>query len=172
MIRGSVVFSNPASLWLARFTFWLVVVLLCGIALTGCGSTAGVFGLASKDRLEERVEDLTDYADNAAKARQDQTHAAIAAAFEPLDPLAPGLANYVRASLDDAKYLPPKPVPPTPEDPALPPWAATLGEIGAAVALSYLGVNAARNRARKARGEALTPEEAKAKGYFEEGKAV
>lgn len=173
MIQRGMVFSNPAALWAVRFVFWLAVVVLAGVALVGCGTTAGWVGIASTDALNEETAKVQDFARAEALARQTATHAGIVESVRPLDVAFPGLSASVAATLANAPYKPTPDVEPR-DDPSdnLPPWATSLADVGAAVALSYFGINAARNRARKARGEALTPEEAKAKGYFEDGKVA
>jgi hypothetical protein len=173
MRRDVVIYDrNPLWLWGVKFLFWLVVMGLLVFAFTSCGTTAGWVGIASIDALNEESAKVQEFAREEAKARQEATHAAIVASVAPLDIAFPNLSQSVAATLAGAPY---KPTPDVPErdDPSdnLPPWSTSLAEVGAAVALSYFWTNAARDRARRKRGEALTAEEAKAKGYFEEGVA-
>jgi hypothetical protein len=129
--------------------------LILALMLTSCGSTAGVFGLASTGDLEERAEDLQAYADRAALARQEQTHAGVLAAVEPIEPLLPGLGRYVEARLKESPYTPPPPVPPKPEEPLLPWWMEEAATALVGAGLAYVGVNRVRDSRRRQRGESV-----------------
>lgn len=154
-----------------------VAACLLGVAaltLSSCGSTASWVGIESISAANERQEAVTAYVDEKALAERKLSDAKVVAMAEVIEVVVPGAKAFVKQTIAGVEEPEPPKKPEPRDDPSenLPPWAQSLAEVGAAVALSYLGVNAARNRARKQRGEALTPEEAKAKGYFEEGKSA
>lgn len=125
---------------LHRYVLCLAVIAALVVLFSGCST----FGVATEEYVEQRVE-----------AVDQKVIEAASVSAEALDPLFPGYATFVRATYTDRAVAPP----PAPE-PGLPDWLGTLGEIAAAVALSYLGVNVSRDRQRRRLGEATTIAEA------------
>lgn len=121
-------------------------------ALLAFAASCSVLGIATEDYVEARV-DAVDEA-------RVETAAAI---VSPLEPLVPGITEYARNTAKDVHVAPPPP-----PDTEIPLWVqAALAALG--VPVSVGATNYMRNRARRQRGEALTPAEAAAKGYYEDG---
>lgn len=158
---------QPA-LWAAQFAFWLVAFVLCAVLVAGCGGTAGMFGIASTADLNDESKRLQEFARAEAAARQAQTHKAIVNGTRPLDAIFPEFSESVEAQLADSPYKPTPDIPELPEEGAFPWWAEEATAVGISTILAYLGVNTVRDRKRRMRGEAITPEEAARKGYFED----
>lgn len=144
-----------------RILVWtLAFALFCFAALSGCGGTAGLFGIASTADLNDQAKALQEFARQEAQARQTATHAAIVSSVAPLDEVFPKLSESVAATLANAPYKPTPEIPELPEEGALPWWAEEATGIVATTVLAYFGVNAARDRKRRKRGEPVTPQEA------------
>jgi outer membrane murein-binding lipoprotein Lpp len=196
MSKDVVIFErHPRWMWVTKFLFWCIVIGLLAFAVTGCGGTAGLFGLASVQDVNAKSAQIQKYADevaaNEAAAKQAETHAAIEMAFAPLEPLLPGIRKTVREMLEGKPTIVPAPTPrpePVPDNSVVGKMLAeNSGNIGLgiltiigiiegmrrakkqAVEVAVKRVNTERDARRKERGEALTPAEAKAKGYFDEG---
>lgn len=163
----------------------LALVLL--MLLPACAGTASLVGLESVASSNERQEALSDYADQVAEkqafAKQKETEEAIVAAFAPVEAYAPGTQAFVRDvfARKGVVVVPPTPRPePKPDESgAISPYIPAAGALLLAVAEAWrqsrktkVEVNRERDEKRRMRGEALTPEEAAKKGYFEEGKAA
>lgn len=143
------------------FGYLILFALVCAVvALASCASTASVFGLASAADLNDQSKALQDFARAEDAARQSATNAAIVSSVSPLDAVFPKLSESVAATLANAPYKPTPDIPELPEEGALPWWAEEATGIVATTVLAYFGVNAARDRKRRRRGEPVTPQEA------------
>lgn len=156
--------------WILRFLGWLLVVSTLGFGifcLSACGSLP-----ASRDYVDQRIEDMkTDSDTQDAKVQAALRDAAVEVA-EFVDPIFPGYARAVER-VYDGKEVTSAPLPPR-QDPF--PWEVLLTTVGAALGVgvpaSVAATNRIRDGKRKQRGEALTPAEAAAKGYYEEGRTT
>lgn len=137
--------------YLFRFTFYLCLAACIAELVSSCS----MLGIATEGYVESRVD--------AVKANT--TDCAVAVA-QPIDAVVPGYASFVRSS-----YMG-KPVAPPPPPPAGFPWTEVLAIVGAAAGVSVPTAvkvtNAIRDNNRMKRGEALTVDQAVAKGYFED----
>lgn len=159
-----------------KLTLYVLACILaasCVVALAGCG----MLGIATVDdlndesaRLQARM-DAGDAADRAftteaVKASAAQTKAVFAASFAWLEPIVPGVQNAAAAMFDENPLTmpvapaPPAKLEPRPNESQLPWWAEEAATVLAAAGLSYLGVNTARDRKRRAMGEATNVAEA------------
>lgn len=152
--------------WILKFVSYLLLFALACAAVvlaTGCGGTAGLFGIASTSDLNDESKQLQAFARSEAEARQVATHAAIVESVRPLDAVFPNLSASVAATLAGAPYRPTPEIPARDEDGAFPWWAEEATAIGVSTVLAYLGVNTVRDRKRRKRGEPVTAEEVEAR---------
>lgn len=132
------------------YLFVLMFVALILMALSSCS----MLGIATEGYVNTRIDDVksnvTDCATEVAK---------------PVDAVVPGYAGFVRAA-----YMG-KPVPPPPPPNEFP-WVELLGSVAASLTLGVPAAvkvtNTIRDNNRMKRGEALTVDQAVAKGYFED----
>lgn len=179
----------------SKLTLYVLACILataCLLALPSCGGTAGLFGIASVQDLNDQASKLQEYARETAaaeaKAKQAETEAAIVALLAPMEIVYPGTQQAARdvfAGKPSVVVTQAKKVDPVPDNSAVGEdlvsrYGGPAGQVALILAGAYTAyrkakadakteVNAERDAKRRERGEALTPAEAQAKGYFEDG---
>lgn len=167
-------------------------VIALVLYLSGCASTASLFGLESVASANDRQAELAKYADTVAEkqavAKQQETEEAIIGAAAIAGPEAQATVRQVFEAKGPVVVAPtPKPEPkPDPSEGILEKYAPELAlilAVGGAYAKLRVEdkktasqvkteINTERDSKRRERGEAVTPDEAARKGYFEEGKTT
>lgn len=150
--------------WALRLLGWVLVVACIGVlaqALTSC--------LASKEYVDTRIEDVKSYTDARDAEVYEKQKEAVLDIVSFADPIFPGVTAAAEDVYEGKRPSPPQDLPQR-EDPF--PWEtliiAVSSALGLGVPVAVKATNVLRDSKRAARGEALTPEEAKAKGYFDD----